>query len=96
MTPPPHMTYYCYTQEDLAFGQLIREFAVTATLDGGYSPKPVWVAEGTAVGNKRILYFASGPILAKAVTVTATVLYPGYTEANWRNVAVYAPCADDE
>lgn len=74
---------------------VIRGFTITVLPEGGYNPKPVWVAEGTAVGNKRILYFAAGPIMAKSLTVTATALYPGFTEAHWHNVAVYAPCAEE-
>ena len=54
---------------------------------------PEFLAEGTAVGHKRILYFASGPISASEVRVTATALYPGAATANWRNFAVYSPCA---
>lgn len=80
-------------QEDQALGQLVQAFTVAVLPEGGYDPQPVWVAEGTAIGNKRILYFASGPVAATAVIVTATQLYPGITAANWRNVAAYAPCA---
>jgi hypothetical protein len=80
-------------QEDLAFGQIVQAFTVAALPAGGYDPEPVPVAQGTAIGNKRILYFSSGPIPAKAIIVTATALYPGATVANWFNVAAYAPCA---
>jgi hypothetical protein len=59
---------------------------------GGYAPKPVVVAEGTAVGHKRILYFASGPIVGTSLTVTATQLHPAASVPHWRNVAVYSPC----
>jgi hypothetical protein len=83
-------------QEDLAFGQLVLAFTVEVNTPGGYAPKPVLVAEGSAIGHKRILYFASGPIPASSVVVTATTLYPGYTAAHWRNVAAYAPCAGDQ
>ena len=62
---------------------------------GGYNPQPIPVAQGTAIGHKRILYFEPGPILAESIIITATTLYPGFTEANWSNVAVYAPCAGD-
>ena len=79
-------------QEDQSKGQLVQAFKVEVRVAGGYAPKPVLVAEGTAIGNKRILYFSSGGILAEGITVTATALYPGYTEANWLNVAVYTPC----
>ena len=80
-------------QEDLAFGQIVQAFTVAALPAGGYDPEPVPVAQGTAIGNKRILYFASGPIPARAIIVTATALYPGASSANWLNVAAYAPCA---
>lgn len=80
-------------QEDQAAGQLVQAFTVEVLPEGGYDPEPVWVAEGSAIGNKRILYFASGPVVARAVIVTATLLHPAATAANWRNVAVYAPCA---
>ena len=79
-------------QEDQARGQLVRAFTVLALPQGGYAPEPVVVAEGTAIGNKRILYFASGPITATAIIVNATALAPGHASANWLNVAVYAPC----
>ena len=82
-------------QEDLSQGQLVWAFTVEAKPEGGYDPAPIVVAQGTAIGHKRILYFASGPISAVSVTVTATALYPGATEAVWRNVAVYAPCAEE-
>ncbi len=79
-------------QEDQAFGQLVQAFTVSVLPEGGYDPAPVDVAVGTAIGNKRILFFASGPIPASAVIVTATALYPGMPTAYWRNVAAYAPC----
>jgi hypothetical protein len=82
-------------QEDLSAGQLVLAFTVSALPPGGYAPKPVVVASGTAIGHKRILYFDSGPLPAVSVTVTATALYPGFTAANFANVAVYAPCAGD-
>ncbi len=80
-------------QEDLTLGELVWAFTVEVKPEGGYSPAFVPVAEGTAVGHKRILYFESGPIPAAAVRVTATALYPGATTANWRNFAAYSPCA---
>ena len=79
-------------QEDLAAGQLVQAFTVAVLPPGGYDPQPVVVASGSAIGNKRILYFASGPVPATAVIVTATSLYPGTSAAKWRNVAAYAPC----
>ena len=83
-------------QEDLSFGQLVQGFTVEVLPAGGYSPKPVWVAEGTAIGHKRILYFASGGVFARSVIVTATAVHPGANmTAHWRNVAVFAPCAAD-
>ncbi len=86
-------------QEDLAFGQLVQGFTVEVLPAGGYDPKPVPVAVGSAIGHKRILYFSGGPIYAKSVIVTATLLHPGADAAvgaHWRNVAVFAPCAGDE
>ena len=80
-------------QEDLALGELVWAFTVEVQPEGGYSPAFVPVAEGTAVGHKRILYFQSGPISAQKVRVTATALFPGATSANWRNFAAYSPCA---
>ena len=80
-------------QEDLAAGQLVQGFTVAVDAAGGYARHTVTVAEGTSIGHKRILYFSSGPILAEGLYVTATALYPGFTEANWKNVAVYSPCA---
>jgi hypothetical protein len=82
-------------QEDLSHGQLVMSFSVTVRAPGGYNPQPVEVAVGSAIGHKRILYFSSGPMVVTSLTVTATSLYPGYTEAYWRNVAAYAPCAGD-
>ncbi len=79
-------------QEDQAYGQLVREFSVLALPQGGWAPEPVVVASGSAIGHKRILYFASGPITAQAIIVNATALAPGHAAANWLNVAVYAPC----
>ena len=64
LTFPLSLVNRVILQEDLSFGQLVRGFTVTALPDGGYNPQPVWVADGTAVGNKRILYFAAGPISA--------------------------------
>ena len=78
--------------EDLALGQLVQAFTVQVLPPGGYAPAPIEVASGTAIGHKRILYFTSGPIVAQSVIITATTLYPGFTEANWRTVAAYAPC----
>lgn len=80
-------------QEDQTLGQIVQAFTVSVLPEGGYDPQPVWVAEGTAIGNKRILYFASGPVSATAVIVTATQFFPGFSSANWRNVAAYAPCS---
>jgi alpha-L-fucosidase len=82
-------------QEDLTFGELVLSFTVEVQPPGGYNPKPVPVAQGLSIGHKRILYFASGPIPASSVIVTATSIYPGYSSVNWRNVAAYAPCAGD-
>lgn len=82
-------------QENLAYGQLVMAFTVQVQAPGGYNPQPIVVASGSAIGNKRILYFQSGPILAQSVIVTATELYPGYTGAYWSNVAVYQPCVYD-
>ena len=84
-------------QEDLAFGQLVQGFRVEVLPAGGYNPQPVPVAEGSAVGHKRILYFSSGAVFARSVIVTATLLHPGAdaSGAHWRNVAVFAPCAKD-
>lgn len=79
-------------QEDQSQGQLVQAFEVYVDAPGGYAPVPVLVASGTAIGNKRILYFQSGPIAATRLTVFATTLFPSYTQAYWRNVAVYAPC----
>jgi hypothetical protein len=65
-------------------------------LVGGYDPQPIVVASGSAIGNKRILYFQSGSILlAQSVIVKATELYPAYTGAYWSNVAMYQPCVYD-
>ncbi len=80
-------------QEDLAYGQLVLAFTVSVLPPGGYDPQPVVVASGTAIGHKRILYFSSGPLPAEKVIVTATALYPGITQAYWRTLAAYAPCA---
>ena len=80
-------------QEDMALGQLVQGFTVEVNAAGGWAKHTVVVAEGTAIGNKRILYFSTGPILAEGLTVTATALYPGVTEANFKNVAAYSPCA---
>ena len=82
-------------QEDLAFGQLVLAFTVEVLPAGGYNPQPVWVAEGSAIGHKRILYFASGGVYARSVIVTATQMRPGANTTHWRNVAVFAPCAAD-
>ena len=80
-------------QEDLSLGELVWAFTVEVQPEGGYAPGFLPVAGGTAVGHKRILYFQSGPISAQKVRVTATALFPGAATANWRNFAVYAPCA---
>jgi hypothetical protein len=82
-------------REDLSKGQIVQGFRVDVLPDGGYDPTPVFAAEGTAIGNKRILYFQSGPLPAKSIIVTATELYPGQTAANWLSVAAYSPCADE-
>ena len=82
-------------QEDLALGQLVFAFTVKAQPAGGYNPQPIVVAEGTAIGHKRILYFASGPIDAQSVTVEVTQLRPGAVAANFRTLAVYPPCPLD-
>jgi alpha-L-fucosidase len=79
-------------QEDLSQGQLVQAFSIQALSTSGYSRKPILVATGTAIGHKRILYFMSGPILTSGLTITADTLYPGFTEANWRNFAAYTPC----
>jgi hypothetical protein len=93
LTFPLHTVDRIMLQEDLAFGQLVRAFTVTAQPEGGWLKQPVLLAEGTSVGNKRILYFSSGPIVARSITVKATSLYPGVSAAHWQNVAVFAPCA---
>ena len=84
-------------QEDLSFGELVQGFTVEVLPAGGYNPQPVPVAQGSAIGHKRILYFASGAVYARSVIVTATLLHPGADAAgaHWRNVAVFAPCAAD-
>jgi alpha-L-fucosidase len=82
-------------QEDLALGQLVWAFTVWALPAGGFNPQPIVVAEGTAIGHKRILYFQSGPLDALAVTVEVTQLRPGASAANLRTRAVYAPCAHE-
>ena len=82
-------------REDLSKGQIVQAFTVEVLPDGGYSPSPVIVAQGTAIGNKRILYFESGPMPAKSVIVTATQLYPGQVVANWLTVSAYEPCAEE-
>jgi len=81
-------------QEDLAGGEAVLAFDVWADAEGGYARTPVRVASGTAVGHKRILYFESGPILASAVTVTATA-WRGAAPPSWRAMRVYAPCAGE-
>ncbi len=81
--------------EDLAFGERILAFDVYVAAEGGYAKHPVLAASGTAVGHKIILYFASGPMLATGVTVTATVLRSGADVPHYRALRVYAPCAGD-
>lgn len=83
-------------QEDLRYGEIVMSYTVEILPSGGYDPQPIPVASGLSIGHKRIQYFDNGPIPASAVIVTATSFYPGYTSANWRNVAVYAPCAGDD
>jgi alpha-L-fucosidase len=82
-------------REDLSKGQIVQAFRVDVLPDGGYDPSPVFAAEGTAIGNKRILYFQSGPLPVKSIIVTATQLYPGQVAANWLSVAAYSPCEDE-
>jgi alpha-L-fucosidase len=79
-------------QEDQTFGQIVRAFQVFVSTPGGYKGELIQVADGTAIGNKRILYFQTGPIATSYILINATEFYPGYTSANWRNVAVYTPC----
>jgi alpha-L-fucosidase len=93
LTFPAALVNRVILQEDLSRGQLVQGFTVQVDAAGGWAKHVVTVAEGTAIGNKRILYFSSGAILAEGVYVTVTALYPGFTEANFKNVAVYSPCA---
>jgi alpha-L-fucosidase len=80
-------------QEDLTAGENVLSFDVYASAEGGYARVPVLVASGTAVGHKRILYFASGPIVASSVSVNATAWRAGVDAPSWRALRVYAPCA---
>lgn len=82
-------------QEDLTFGELVWAFFVEVSPPGGYEKNWITVADGTAIGHKRILYFDSGPIPVSALRVTATALYPGATYAVWRNFAAFEPCAQE-
>ena len=80
-------------QEDLTQGQLVRAFSIYALSTSGWKREPILVASGTAIGHKRILYFFSGPILSTGLTITVTEIYPGFTQAYWRNFAAYTPCS---
>ena len=90
---PPAWVDRVVLQEELALGQLVQAFTVRVDAGGGYSKHTVDVAQGSAIGHKRILYFSTGPIWAEGLYVDVQALYPGYTEANFRSVAVYSPCA---
>lgn len=79
-------------QEDQTQGEAVLAYTVFILPPGGFSSEWVWAGDGQAVGNKRIHFFAGGPVPAQAVRVIATALIPGAAGVAWANVAVYSPC----
>ncbi len=68
-------------QEDLTQGQRVKSFIVDAMFDGAWQQ----VAEGTTIGNKRILQF--GPVEASGIRVRVT---DSFTTYFLKKIAVYA------
>jgi alpha-L-fucosidase len=82
-------------REDQSAGAQVASFTVEILPLGGYRQRWMPAGEGTAIGNKRILFLPTGPMPVAGIRVNVAATLPGAVDPSgviWRDVAAHEPC----